>query len=95
VDGVGGLGDGRGQQADGGPGGRSRARPGRAVETDDGVEVDHAAQLVLGDLGERDPDPGGKRLVGEPGLSGEGAAQDDGEAPPQLGAQALKSTEPV
>jgi len=48
----------------------------------DGVEVDHAATLVFGDLGVGGPELGGKGLVGEPGLAGKRAAQGDGEAPP-------------
>ena len=85
ADSAGGLVDGGGQQGDGGPGGRGGGGPGRAVEADDGVEVDHAAALVFGDLGEGDPDLRGERLVGQPGLAGEGAAQGDGEAAPQFG----------
>ena len=85
VDGAGGLVDGGGEQVEGGPGGRGRGRPGGAVEPDDGVEVDDAAPLVFGDLGVGDPELGGERLVGEPGLAGEGPAEGDGEAPPQFG----------
>ncbi len=85
VDGAGGLVDGGGKQAEGGPGGRGRGRPGRAVEADDGVEVDDAAALVFGDLGVGDPDLRGKRLVGKPGLAGQGPAEGDGEAAPQFG----------
>jgi hypothetical protein len=85
VGGVGGLGDGRGQQGGGGPSRRGGGGPGGAVEPDDGVEVDHAAALVFGDLGERDPDLGSQRLVGQPGLASERPAEGDGEAAPQFG----------
>jgi hypothetical protein len=85
LDGVGGLGDGSGQQVDGGPGGRGRAWPGGAVEADDGVEVDHAAALVLSDLGKRNPQLRGEGLVRQPGLAGDGPAEGDGEAAPQFG----------
>jgi hypothetical protein len=44
--------DGVGQQLGGGPGWRRGVAAFRAVEADDGVEVDGAALLVLGDLGE-------------------------------------------
>jgi hypothetical protein len=46
------------------------------------VKVDHAAPLVLGDLGEGDPELTVKDLVGHPGAAGQRAAQGDGEAPP-------------
>jgi hypothetical protein len=85
VDGTDGLGDGRGKQGDRGPGRRGGGRPGGAVEADDGVEVDHAAALVFGDLGEGDPQLGGEGLVRQPGLASKGAAQGDGEAAPQFG----------
>jgi hypothetical protein len=63
VDGAGGLGDGSGEQIEGGPAGRGSARPGGAVEPDDGVEVDDAAPLVLDILGVGDPDLGGQSLA--------------------------------
>ena len=85
VDGAGGLGDGVGEQGEGGPGGRGGGRSGGAVEADDRVEVDDPAALVFGDLGVGEPGLGGERLAGEPGLAGEGAAQGDGEAAPQFG----------
>ena len=50
ADGVGGLGDGGGQEVEGGPGGRFGGGSGRAVEADDGVEVDNAPALVFSDL---------------------------------------------
>jgi hypothetical protein len=85
VDGVGGLGDGGNEQFEGGPGGRGGVRTGGAVEADDGVEVDHAAALVFGDLGKTDPQLRGQVLVRQPGLAGDGPAEGDGEAPPELG----------
>jgi len=84
VDGAGGLVDGDGEQGERGPGRRGSGRSGRAVEAKDGVEVDDAAPLVLGDLGKGNPDLSGERLIGEPGLAGECPAQGDGEAPPQF-----------
>src|SRR5262249_37844006 len=48
------------------------------------VEVDDAAPLVFSYLGEGDSDLGGKRLTGQPGLSGEGPAQGDGEPSPHF-----------
>ena len=62
-DGAGGLADGVGQEAEGGPGRRGGRWPGGAVEADDGVEVDDAAPLVLGDLGVGEPSLGGERLA--------------------------------
>jgi len=85
LDGAGGLADGVGQQAQGGPGGRRGRRPGGAVEADDGVEVDDAAPLVLGDLGVGETSLGGERLAGQPGAAGQGPAERDGEPAPQLG----------
>src|SRR5690606_5225380 len=55
-----------------------------AVQADDGVEVDDAAGLVLGDFGEGDADLPVERRVGHPGGGGEVAAQVGGEAAPQL-----------
>jgi hypothetical protein len=95
VDGGGGRGDGGGQQAGGGPGGRGGVRPGGTVEADDGVEVNHATALVLGDLGERDPQLRRQGLVSQPGLAGESPVEGYGEAAPQFGVQALNRTEPV
>ena len=82
VDGVRGLGYGRGQQSDGGPDRWGRARPGGTVEADDGVKIDNAAPLILGDLGKGDPQLGCEGLVCQPGLAGKRAAQGDSEAPP-------------
>jgi len=48
------------------------------------VEVDDAAALVFGDLGEGDPELGCEGLVGQPGLAGESPTEADGETPPQL-----------
>ncbi len=54
-----------------------------AVESDDGVEVDGAASLVLGDLGEGDAGVLAEGALGESGALGDLAAEVDGEAPPQ------------
>jgi hypothetical protein len=85
MDGAGGLVDGGGEQGEGGPGGRGRGRSGGAVEADDGVEVDNPATLVFGDLGVGDPELGGECLIGEPGQTGKGSPEGDGEAAPQVG----------
>src|SRR5262249_49134790 len=77
--------DGGGEQSDAGPGWWRSIGPGGTVEADDRMKVDNAAPLVFGDLGEGDPHLGGERLVGEPGLAGEGTAQGDGEPAPQVG----------
>jgi hypothetical protein len=71
-----------------------RGWSGRAVEADDRVEVDDAAPLVFGDLGEGDPDLGGERLVGEPGLPGQGPAQGDGETPPEFRGAGVEQNSP-
>ena len=60
-------------------------RPGGAVEPDDGVEVDDAAPLVLGDLGVGETGLRGERLAGQPGAAGQRPAERDGEPAPQLG----------
>lgn len=62
---------------------------------DDGVEVDLAALLVLGDfrVGERGVVAQG--ALGEPGRMGDLAAQVAGEAGPRGGAWAFHSTAPV
>ena len=85
IDGTTKSGDGVDEQAEGGPGGWGRGWPGGAVEADDRVEVDDPSALVFGDLGVGQPHLSGERRVGEPGLAGEGAAQGNSEAPPQLG----------
>ena len=85
MDGAGGLVDGVGEQGVGGPGGRDGGWPGGAVEADDRVEMDDSAALVLGDLGVGKPRLCRERLAGEPGPTGEGPAQGDGESAPQLG----------
>jgi hypothetical protein len=61
------------------------AGPGGAVKPDDGVEVDDAAPLILGNLGVGQPGLGGERLAGESGPAGQRAAERDGEPAPQLG----------
>ena len=48
------------------------------------MEVDHAAPLVFGDLGELHPHQLPGRGLGEPQVLGELAAQGDGEPPPQF-----------
>ena len=85
LNGAGGLADGVGQRAEGSPGRRSGRWPGGAVEADDGVKVDNAAPLVFGDLGVGETCLGGERLAGEPSPAGQGPAECDGEAAPQLG----------
>jgi hypothetical protein len=70
ADGAGGLADGVGEQGEGGPGGRGVGWAGGTVEADDGVEVDHAAALVFGDLGVGDPELRAEGLAGEPCLAG-------------------------
>jgi hypothetical protein len=75
--------DGVGEQFVGGPGGRRGGATVGAVEADDGVEVDGAAPLVLGDLGERGPSVLAEGALGEPGALGDLAAQVNGEAPPE------------
>ena len=54
------------------PGGRGLVVLAGGVEADDGVEVDDAAGLVLGDLDVPDPDQGAQRLLGDPGQRGRG-----------------------
>ena len=55
------------------------------VEADEGVEVDDAASLEFRDLHKRHPTAPGELGSGQARLSGEGAAQGDGEAAPQFG----------
>src|ERR1019366_3537786 len=90
VDGAGGLDDGAGEHVEGGPGGRGGRRPGGAVEPDDGVEVDHAAALVFGDLGVGDAQLRGERRAAHPGLAGECPAQGNGEAAPEFGGRGVE-----
>jgi hypothetical protein len=54
------------------------------VEPDDGVVVDDAAGLVLGDLDEPDPDISAQLLLGDSGQAGEVAGQVDDEPSPQV-----------
>ena len=49
------------------------------------MEVNDSTPLVFGNLGVGDTDLGRERLVGQPGLPGECAAQGDGEPAPQVG----------
>jgi len=62
-DGAGGLVDSGGEQRRSGPGGRGGGWSGGAVETDDGVEVDDSATLVLGNLRVGDANLRGKGFV--------------------------------
>ncbi len=62
--------DGGGEQRRGCPGGRAGGGAVRAVESDDGVEVDDAAPLVFGDLGVGDPELLAEGFAGESGLAG-------------------------
>ena len=87
---MGGLVDGGGDQCDGGPGRRGVGWPSGTIEPDDGVEVDHAAPLVFGDLGVGDAELGVESLAGEPGLAGYGPAQGDGEPAPELGSAGVE-----
>ena len=66
-----GLADGGCEQTDRRPGGWGGCWSCRAVEADDGVEMDDPAPLVFGDLGIGDPYLPGERLVGQPGLAGQ------------------------
>jgi hypothetical protein len=69
---------------------RSGRDPSRAigiVEADDGMKVDHAAALVLDDLGEADTCVFVESGGGDAGVGGEGPSQGDGGAPPQLPGQ--------
>ncbi|MBB5934475.1 hypothetical protein FHS42_001522 [Streptomyces zagrosensis] len=75
--------DGVGEQLDGCPGWGWGVAAGGTVEADDGVEVDGAALLVLGDLGEGQSGVVAQGALGERGALGDLAAQVDGEAPPQ------------
>ena len=95
VDEAGDLVDSAGEQSGAGPGWWRGGRPGGTVEADDRMKVDDPAPLVFGDLGEGDPHLGGERLIGEPGLAGEGTAQAMVNRRHSSGAQALKSTAPV
>ncbi|GAA3060790.1 hypothetical protein GCM10020254_00740 [Streptomyces goshikiensis] len=75
--------DGIGEQGDGGGRRRGLGAAVRAVEPDHGVEVDQAALLVFGDLGEGDPQDGAGGLLGEAESGCDLAAQVDREARPQ------------
>jgi hypothetical protein len=84
---VGGQGDGLGEQVGGEAlrgwvdGVRVVVR-GHSVEADDGVEVDQAAQLVLGDLGERHPHGALQLGLGQAGQAGQVALGVVAGAPP-------------
>jgi hypothetical protein len=59
-----------------------------------GLLIPDAAALIFGDLGVGDPDLGGEGLAGEPGLTGQGPAQGDGEAAPQFGGACVEQHRP-
>jgi hypothetical protein len=90
VDGVGGLGDSGVEQVEGCPRRRNRGWSGRAVEADDGVEVDDAASLVLSNFGVGDPELGGELLAGQPSAASNRPAEGDGEPPPQFGSAGVE-----
>ena len=83
--GSGGQADGVAQQVGGVGGGRGLVVLAGGVQADDGVEVDDAACLVLGDLDEPDAELGAQRLLGHPGQPGQAAGQVGGEPAPQVG----------
>ena len=74
--------------------GRGVGWPGGAVEADDGVEVNHAAALVFGNLGVGDPHLGGEGLASEPGVAGQSPAQGDREPAPQFGSAGVEQDRP-
>jgi hypothetical protein len=80
----GGGADGVGEQFGGGPGRGRGVAAGGAVEADDGVEVDGAALLVLGDLGEGDAGVLAEAPLGQAGALGNLPAQVGREAAPEL-----------
>ena len=55
------------------------------IEADDGVEVDDAAGLVLGDLDEPDADQDAEPFLGDAQAAGELAGQVGDEPAPQVG----------
>ncbi|GAA2112011.1 hypothetical protein GCM10009802_09920 [Streptomyces synnematoformans] len=75
--------DGVGQQLGRCPVRGSGVAAGRAVEAYDGMEVDGAALLVLGDLGEGDAGVLREDALGESGAAGDLATEMDGEASPE------------
>src|SRR5690606_7486666 len=75
--------NGVGEEFGGGPGRRRGGAAVGSVEAEDGVEVDGAAFLVLGDLGERHPGVASERALAESGPLGDLTAQVDGEPSPQ------------
>ena len=66
------------------PGGRGLVVLAGGVEADDGVEVDDAACLVLGDLDVPDADQGAEPFLGDAQAAGELAGQVGGEPAPQV-----------
>ena len=83
--GSGGQADRVAQQVSGVGGGRGLVVLAGCVQADDGVEVDDAACLVLGDLDEPDAELVVQRLLGDPGQPGQAAGQVGGEPAPQVG----------
>ncbi|NBE93044.1 hypothetical protein GUY59_07485 [Nonomuraea sp. K271] len=83
------------QSVGGRPGRRRRGRAVRTVEADDGVEVDDAPALVLGDLGEGDRRLLAQRLDRQPVEPREATAQRQREAPPQLRADGVEQHRPL
>lgn len=79
----GGGADGAVEEPGGGPVRWGAGGAGGSVESDDGVEVDLAAFLVLGDLGVRERGVVPQRALGEAGGLGDLPAQVGGEACPQ------------
>jgi hypothetical protein len=82
---LGGGADGVVEEFGGGPGGRGAGGAGGSVDADDGVEVDLAALLVLGDLGVGQGRVVAQGALGQSGGVGDFAAQVGGEAGPQGG----------
>ena len=76
---------GEGRTVEGGGGGCADPGGGGSVEADQGVEVDQAAVLVLRDLGVLDRGVLAQAGLRHPQVPGDGSAQGDGRAPPQLG----------
>ncbi len=72
------------EEADGGPGGRRRPGPLRAVEPYDGMEVQGTTLLELGDLAVRNAKVVGQFPARQAGAGGEFAAESRGEALPEL-----------
>jgi hypothetical protein len=91
----GGGADGVVEELGGGPGGRGAGGAGGSVEADDGVEVDLAPFLVLGDLGVREGGVIAKGPLSKPRRLGDLPTQVGGEGAHSAGAWAFHSTAPV